>query len=123
MKQSEQKNRRLLTGLNADLRVAIPERRHDEAAREGKFLSGFDGNDFPIHSRDMYVLQLQPLRNAGVFHGISSDANSESRQPTRHQARWVFSFPGDSLIPEHGERFCDGGAIAALFARSPERGN
>jgi|HubBroStandDraft_1064217.scaffolds.fasta_scaffold855490_1 hypothetical protein len=103
MKQSEQKNRRLLTGLDAGLRLAIPGRGQDGFASGRENFSGFDGNDFRIHSRDVHV-SLLLLRNAGVFHGISSEANSESLQPTRQEARWVFSFPGDSVIPNQFER-------------------
>lgn len=98
MKQSEQKNRRRLTGLEAGLKLAIPERGQDGFASERENFSRLLGNDFRIHSRDVYV-SLLLRRNAGVFHGISSEANSESLQPTRHEARWVFSFPGDSVIP------------------------
>jgi hypothetical protein len=100
MKQSEQKNRRLLTGLEAGPTLAIPERRQDGFARERENISGFDGNDFQIHSRDVYV-PLLLRRDAGVFQGISSEANSASRQPTRHEARWVFAFPGNSAMPNH----------------------
>ena len=96
MKQSEQKKRRRLTGLGAGSRLAIPGRGQDESAREGETSSGFASNDFPIHSRNVYV-SLLLRRNAGVFHGISSEANSGSRQPTRHEARWVFVFLRDFL--------------------------
>jgi hypothetical protein len=104
MKQSEQKNRRLLTGLREGPRLAIPGRGQDELAVEWENFSRLLSNGFRIHSRDVYVsLPLQ--RHAGVFHGISSEANSGSRQPTRNEARWVFSFPRDSLIPEHFELY------------------
>ena len=103
MKQSEQKNRRLLTGPCEGPRLAIPGRGQDEPAVEWENFSRLLSNGFQIHSRDVYVsLLLQ--RRAGVFHGISSEANSGSRQPTRHEARWVFSFPRDSLTSEHFER-------------------
>jgi hypothetical protein len=102
MKQSEQKNRRLLTGLREGPRLAIPERGRDGFASERENLSRLLSNGFRIRSRDVYVL-LPWQRHAGVFHGISSEANSGSRQPTRHEARWVFAFQGDSLIPEHFE--------------------
>jgi hypothetical protein len=103
MKQSEQKNRRRLTRLEAGLKLAIPERGQDGFASERENFSRLLGNDFRIHSRDVYV-SLLLRRNAGVFHGISSEANSESLQPTRHEARWVFSFPGDSVTTKHFER-------------------
>jgi hypothetical protein len=104
MKQSEQKNRRRLTGLNAGRTLAIPERGQDRFASARENVSRLLSNDFRIHSRDVYVpLPLQ--RRAGVFHGISSEANSGSLQPTRHEARWVFAFPGDSVIPDHFERY------------------
>ncbi|MFZ0338222.1 MAG: hypothetical protein WAL45_09335 [Terracidiphilus sp.] len=104
MKQSEQKNRRRLTGLNADLTLAIPERRHDELAGGRENLSGFESNDFRIHSRAVYVsLLLQ--RNAGVSSGLTTEVSSGSRQPTRHEARWVFAFAGDSAIPDQVEQF------------------
>jgi hypothetical protein len=104
MKQSEQKNRRRLTGLEVDLTLAIPERRqNDFASARGKF-SGLHSNDFRIHSRDVYVsLLLQ--RRAGVFSGLATEANSGSRQPTRHEARWVFAFREESLIPHKIEQF------------------
>jgi hypothetical protein len=102
MKQSEQKNRRLLTGLREGPTLAIPERGRDGFAIERENLSRLLSNGFRIHSRDVYV-SLPWQRRAGVFHGISSEVNSESRQPTRHEARWVFSLPGDSLIPKHFE--------------------
>jgi len=104
MKQSEQKNRRRLTGLDRGPRLALPERRHDEVASEREDLSEFESNDFYVHSRNVYV--LQPLqRRAGVYHGISSEANSGFRQPTRHEARWVFAFPGDCATPDGVEQF------------------
>jgi hypothetical protein len=103
MKQSEQKNRRRLTGLYVDLTLAIPGRGHDGLASERENFSRLFSSDFRIHSRDVYVLLFQQHR-AGVFHGIGSEANSGSRPPTRHEARWVFAFPGDSLIPENFER-------------------
>ena len=96
MKQSEQKNRRRLTGLDAGPTLAIPERGQDGFASERESLSRLPSNDFRIHSRDVYV-SLLLRRNAGVFHGISSEANSGSLQPTRHEARWVFVFLRDSL--------------------------
>ena len=96
MRQSEQKNRRRLAGLDAGPTLAIPERGQDEPANERENFSGFQSNDFRIHSRDVCVL-LSFERHAGVFHGISSEANSGSRQPTRHEARWVFVLLGDSL--------------------------
>lgn len=103
MKQSEQKNRRRLTGLNVDPTLAIPERRQDEAVRERENFSGFESNDFRIHSRAVYVsLLLQ--RKAGVSSGLITEENSGSRQPTRHEARWVFAFAGDSVIPNHFEQ-------------------
>jgi len=102
MKQSEQKNRRLLTGLREGPRLAIPGRGQDVPASEREILSRLLSYGFRIRSRDVYVL-LPWQRRAGVFHGISSEANSGSRQPTRNEARWVFSFPGDSLIPKHFE--------------------
>jgi hypothetical protein len=104
MKQSEQKNRRHLTGLDAGLRLAIPGRGQDGSASERENFSRLLSNDFRIHSRDVYV-SLQLRRNAGVFQGISSEANSGSRQPTRHEARWVFAFSRDSAIPDHFEQF------------------
>jgi hypothetical protein len=102
MKQSEQKNRRHLTGLDAGLRLAIPGRGQDGFASERENFSRLLSNDFRIHSRDVYV-SLLLRRNAGVFQGVSSEANSGSRQPTRHEARWVFSCPGDSVIPNQFE--------------------
>jgi hypothetical protein len=96
MKQSEQKNRRRLTGLDTGLTLAIPERGQDGFVSERENLSGFESDDFRIHSRNVYV-SLLLRRNAGVFHGVSSEANSGSLQPTRHEARWVFVFLGDSL--------------------------
>lgn len=106
MKQSEQKNRRLLTGLYAGLRLAIPERGRDEFASERENFSRLLSHDLRIHSRDVYVsLLLRRNRNAGEFQGIGSETNSGSRQPTRDEARWVFSFPGDSMIPNHFERY------------------
>jgi len=99
MKQSEQKNRWRLTGLDRGPTLAIPERGHDRFASERETSSGFACNDFRIHSRVVYV-PLLLRRNAGVFHGISSEANSGSRQPTRHEARWVFAFGRDSVISE-----------------------
>ena len=104
MTQSEQKNRRRLTGLDAGSRLAIPERGQDRFASERENVSGSDGNDFRIHSREVYV-SLLLRRNAGVFHGISSEANSGSRQPTRHEARWVFAFSEDSAIFEQLKQF------------------
>jgi hypothetical protein len=104
MKQSEQKNRRRLIGLDAGLTLAIPERGQDGFASEREGVSSFQSNDFRIHSRDVYVLLLQQHR-AGVSSGLISEVNSGSRQPTRHEARWVFVFPGDSVIPEHFERY------------------
>jgi len=103
MKQSEQKNRRLLTGLREGPTLAIPERGQDGFVSGRENFSRLLSNDFRIHSRDVY-LSLPLRRHAGVFHGISSEANSGSRQPTRHEARWVFSFPRDSLTSEHFER-------------------
>jgi len=104
MKQSEQKNRRRLIGLDAGLTLAIPERGQDGFASERENVSRLLSNDFWIHSRVVYV-SLLLRRKAGVFHGISSEANSGSLQPTRHEARWVFAFPGDSVIPDHFERY------------------
>ena len=104
MTQSEQKNRRRLTGLDVDLTLTIPERGQDEPAGERENFSGFDSNDFRIHSRDVYVsLLLQ--RKAGVSSGLTTEANSGSRQPTRHEARWVFAFREESLISQKIERF------------------
>jgi hypothetical protein len=104
MKQSEQKNRPRLTCLEACLRLAIPERGQDALANERGHFPGFKSNDFRIHSRDVYVpLLLQ--RRAGVSSGLTTEANSGSRQPTRHEARWVFAFPGDSGIPGHFEQY------------------
>jgi hypothetical protein len=94
MKQSEQKNRRRLTRLYAGFRLPIPGRGQVWSACERETLSGFASNDFPIHSRDVYV-SLLLRRNAGMFHGISSEANSGSLQPTRQEARWVFVFLGN----------------------------
>jgi hypothetical protein len=102
MKQSEQKNRWHLTGLDEGSRLAIPERGQDEPASGRENFAVDESNDFRIHSRDVYGL-LQ--RRAGVSTGLITEANSGSRQPTRHEARWVFSFPGDSLIPDHFERY------------------
>jgi len=99
MKQSEQKNRRRLTGLDVDPTLAIPAKRQNGSASEREIDSGFKRNDLRIHSRDVYVsLLLQ--RNAGVSSGLTTEANSGPRQPTRHEARWVFAFPGDALIPK-----------------------
>jgi hypothetical protein len=98
MKQSEQKNRRRLTGLNPGPTLAIPERGRDGFASERENLSGFEHNDLRFHSRDVHV-SLLLRRNAGVFHGISSEADSGSRQPTRHEARWVFAFTEDPPFP------------------------
>jgi hypothetical protein len=104
MKQSEQKNRRRLTGLDVGSTLAIPGRGQDDFACERENFSGFQSNDFRIHSRDVYVsLLLQ--RRAGVSSGLTTEANSGSRQPTRHEARWVFAFPGNSMIPHQIERF------------------
>jgi hypothetical protein len=94
MKQSEQKNRRRLTGLYVDPKLGISERRQDEPAGESESLSGFEKNDFRIQSRDVHVL-LQLRRNAGVSSGLTTEGNSGSRQPTRQEARWVFAFSGD----------------------------
>jgi hypothetical protein len=96
MKQSEQKNRRHLTGLNAGLRLAIPGRGQDGFASARESIPGLSSDDFWIHSRDVYV-PLSFERRAGVFHGISSEENSGFLQPTRQEARWVFAFLGDSL--------------------------
>lgn len=104
MKQSEQKNPRHLTGLDVGPTLAIPERRQGEPANERENLPGFKHNDFRIHSRDVYVLLHQQHR-AGVFHGINSEANSGFRQPTRHEAWWVFAFSGGWLTPRQIERF------------------
>jgi hypothetical protein len=95
MKQSEQRNRRLLTGLDEGPTLAIPERGQDELASGRENFSRLLSDGFRIHSRAVYV-SLPLRRRAGVFHGISSEANSGSRQPTRHEARWVFAFWGDS---------------------------
>jgi hypothetical protein len=103
MKQSEQKNRRLLTGLREGPRLAIPGRGQDGFASARENFTGFDRNDFRIHSRDVYVLPLQQ-RQAGVSSGLTTEANSGSRQPTRQEARWVFSFLRSSRIPEHFEQ-------------------
>jgi hypothetical protein len=100
MKQSEQKNRRLLTGLDAGLRLAIPERGQDGFASERENFSRLLTNDFRIHSCDVYVLLRQQHR-AGVSSGLTTEVNSGSRQPTRHEARWVFAFQGDFAIPDH----------------------
>lgn len=97
MKQSEQKNRRLLTGLARGPRLAIPERGQGRFANERETSSGFACNELRIHSRIVYV-SLLLRRKAGVFHGIVSEATSGSRQPTRHEARWVFAFWGDAVI-------------------------
>ena len=105
MTQSEQKNRRRLTGLDAGSRLAIPERRHDEPAGGRENFAGFESNDLRIHSRDVYGLLLQLRRRAGVSSGLTTEANSGTRQPTRHAARWVFAFPGDSMIPDHFEQY------------------
>ncbi len=104
MKQSEQKNRRRLTGLDGDPTLAIPERGQDKLAGERENFTGFESNDFRIHSRDVYVsLLLQ--RRAGVSSGLTTEANSGPRQPTRHEARWVFAFREESLISHKIERF------------------
>lgn len=117
MRQSEQKNRRHLTGLNEGPRLAIPERGQDELAREREKLSSLQRNDLQIHSRDVSV-SLQLRRTAGVFHGISSETNSGSRQPTRHLARWVFAFPRDVSISDGVEQFVMANGTAAC-ARVP----
>jgi hypothetical protein len=105
MKQSEQKNRRRLTGLEVGPTLAIPERWQDAPANERESFSSLQRNDFRLHSRDVCVsLLLQ--RRAGVSSGLSTEASSGTRQPTRHEARWVFAFLGDSLIPnQQFERF------------------
>lgn len=104
MKQSEQKSRRRLTGLEADPTLALPHRWQVRFAGEGKTATGIRSNDLRIHSRDVHVSQLL-RRNAGVFTGLITKANSGSRQPTRHEARWVFAFAADLLIPNPIERF------------------
>jgi hypothetical protein len=104
MKQSEQKNRRRLTGRDAGLTLAIPGQGQDESARERETSSGLECNDFRIHSRDVYV-SLLSQRRAGVSSGLTTEANSGSRQPTRHEARWVFAFSGDSVISEQLMQF------------------
>lgn len=104
MKQSEQKNRRRLTGLDVGSTLAIPERGQDEFASAREKFSGLHSNDFRIHSRDVYV-SLLPQRRAGVSSGLTTEANSGPRQPTRHEARWVFAFPGDFLISDQVEQF------------------
>jgi hypothetical protein len=104
MKQSEQKNRRRLTGLDAGPRLAIPERMQDGFASERKSVSRLQSDDFRLHSRDVYV-SLLLRRKAGVSSGLTTEANSGSRQPTRQEARWVFAFTEDSAISDHFEKF------------------
>jgi len=104
MKQSEQKNRWRLTGLDVGSTLAIPGRGQDAFACERENFSGFQSNDFRIHSRDVYVSLLQQ-RRAGVSSGLTTEANSGSRQPTRLEAWWVFAFWGESLIPYKIEQF------------------
>ena len=100
MKQSEQKNRRLLTGLREGPTLAIPERGQDGFVSGRENFSRLLSNGFRIHSRDVYVL-LPQQRRAGVSSGLTTEANSGSRQPTRHEARWVFAFQRDFAIPDH----------------------
>jgi hypothetical protein len=91
MKQYVQKNRRRLTGLVAGPTLAIPASGQDHFAGERGNSSGIESNDLRIHSRGVYV-SLLPQRRAGVSSGLITEANSESRQPTRLEARWVFAF-------------------------------
>jgi hypothetical protein len=99
MKQSEQKNRRRLTELEVGSTLTIPKRGQDVPASERESITSVQRNDFRLHSRGVYV-SLLPQRRAGVSSGLITEANSGSRQPTRYEARWVFAFSGDSLIPK-----------------------